>query len=416
MIASALAAATLLAATPKVAVLPLGEGEGVNPQLAESVGEALVAELRKLEAADLLSSKQMSDVLSVERQKQLLGCSDNACIAEIAGALDVDQIVTGTLSRLGNSWLLQLQRLDARNARALAHASAREQGGMDKLLDKLPQLAREVFAGLTPGSAPRAQVAAVTPPKPAALPTAPAEQALAPPYADVPFEGQVDRAKLQLLTDGKGRYVAVSPFEISGPHFAGTKDALYLQRVAGGGSQGTQAFSFVFWEPRGKRQQRGHFEHRDGKYWLDCDRKQVPLTPVKPAEAKKLLAKAKLYDVRWQRQAHLLARDDDGNWYLADQARLPEGNDDFRLYLGEPGDLRGYTAKALARDEAGELFRAADGKLKVDRRKNAAEWVLGEAKRPLTLLDLYQNVSQIYGSSGPYAGMPMGTACDGHLP
>ena len=407
--------------------MPLNEGEGVSSQTAVSVGAALTAELRKLERAELITAQQVTALVSLERQRELIGCAKEACLTELAGVLDVEQVVTGTVSRLGQSWLLQVQRMDAKTAQVVAHASAREQGSVDALLDKLPAMANELLrdmkrapslagqggttvAAAAVGSASTASTASAATTSVAPVGTPPT---LPLPYADVPYTEKVDRSKLVLLTDGKGRYVAVTPFSIYGPHFAGDAKALYLQRVIGGGSEGQIAYSFSFWEPRGRRQSMGHFDMREGQYKVSCDRNDHALQPVPAAQAKKLLAAAKLYDVRWQRPAHALARDDEGNWFLADQARLPEGNEDFRVYLGEPGALRAWPAKALARDRAGDIFRAADGRLKIDREKNAAEWVSGDAKRALTLLDLHGHVSQIYGANGPYGGMPLRTLCDG---
>src|SRR5690349_2476595 len=103
----------VLAAAPvKIAVLPLQAGEGVNASLAESMTEALVAELRPKAPGDLMTPRQLSAVLSVERQKQLMGCSDESCLVEIAGALSADEVIGGSLARLGQSWLLHVQRMD----------------------------------------------------------------------------------------------------------------------------------------------------------------------------------------------------------------------------------------------------------------------------------------------------------------
>ncbi len=407
-----LAAGSARAAAPRVAVLPLTVGEGVSAQTAVSVGEALAAELRKLERAQLVTAQQVTAIVSLERQRELIGCGKEACLTELAGVLDVEQVVTGTVSRLGQSWLLQVQRLDAKTAQVLAHASTREQGSVDALLDKLPAMALELMGGgkvtaRAPGTASVSPASATRKPEEAAPTPLPA------PWANVPYTEPVDRTKLVLLTDGEGRYVAVTPFSIYGPHFAGDKEGLYLQRVIGGGSEGGKAYSFSFWEPRGRQQAMGHFDMREGRFKVSCDRKDHALQPVPAAQAKKLLASIKLYDVRWQRQAHALARDDEGTWYLTDQARLPEDNEDFRLYLGEPGALKAFPAKALARDRAGEIFRAADGRLKIDHQTKSAEWIAGDARRPLTLLDLHPHASQIYGANGPWAGMALGTPCDG---
>ena len=65
--------------------------------------------------------KDMVALLGVERQKQLLGCSDAAssCMAELAGALGADGLVTGQLARIGKSFQLNVKVLAADGSRTL---------------------------------------------------------------------------------------------------------------------------------------------------------------------------------------------------------------------------------------------------------------------------------------------------------
>jgi hypothetical protein len=86
--------AVMCAAPIKVAMMPLQAGEGVKVSLADSMTEALVAELRPKVTGELVTPRQLAAVLSVERQKQLMGCTDESCLVEIAGALSADEVVT----------------------------------------------------------------------------------------------------------------------------------------------------------------------------------------------------------------------------------------------------------------------------------------------------------------------------------
>src|SRR6185503_17571286 len=52
---------------------------------------------------DVLTEREIGAVLGLERQKQLLGCSDEAtaCMVEMASAMGTDGVVLGDVARVG---------------------------------------------------------------------------------------------------------------------------------------------------------------------------------------------------------------------------------------------------------------------------------------------------------------------------
>lgn len=119
---SALAAAS--PERPKLAVQDLSAGEGVEPELVRSLTSTIAAEVERRGAYDVVTSQAIATLLGQERQRQLLGCEEEAlsCMAELAGALGAQFVLTGSLVRLGASWQLSLQTVDARTARAVGRA------------------------------------------------------------------------------------------------------------------------------------------------------------------------------------------------------------------------------------------------------------------------------------------------------
>jgi hypothetical protein len=79
--------------------------------LAEAEAKALDATLVGLVAAEaqtlgygVVSSADLSAMLSLEKQEDLLACEDNtSCLSEIGGALGVDLLVAGTVSKVGET-------------------------------------------------------------------------------------------------------------------------------------------------------------------------------------------------------------------------------------------------------------------------------------------------------------------------
>jgi hypothetical protein len=155
----------LLAAAPrptKVAVQELEAGLGTDPKLAHLVTTLTVSELRKLSGLTVTSQEDIKNLLGFAKQREMLQCSDAACLAEIGGALGVDQMVTGSLSRLGQSLVLVLRAVDVHKAQVLHDVTRRAIGAQqERLLDLLPGAVAELYPGHAPALA-SAPAAAVT--------------------------------------------------------------------------------------------------------------------------------------------------------------------------------------------------------------------------------------------------------------
>src|SRR2546423_201865 len=84
--------------------------------------------------------------------------------------------------------------------------------------------------------------------------------------------------KVQVVTDGRGHYIVITPAEISDEFFFyGDGKTMWGQRTFGGGRNG-EAFSRNFWEPRAPQRWQAEFDYnQDKKYVLQCsDRKTEP--------------------------------------------------------------------------------------------------------------------------------------------
>ncbi len=164
---SPIAVTLLLALTAhptKVAVSEVEAGPGADPKVAHLVTTLVASELRKLPSLSVTSQDDIQNLLGLNRQKQLLQCADATCLAEIGGALGVDQMVTGSVSKLGESQILVLRVIDVRRAQVLHDINRRiKEPKADAILDVLPSMVTELYpnAARAPEAAP---LAAVTPP------------------------------------------------------------------------------------------------------------------------------------------------------------------------------------------------------------------------------------------------------------
>ena len=117
------AVAALVAATPapKIAVLDL-ESTGVPDTLVKTLSLVVPNAVRDANPhAEILSSGEIRSLIGFERQKQLLGCTEgSSCMAEIGDALGAQELISGSLGKVGSTYVLQLRRVDVARAKALA--------------------------------------------------------------------------------------------------------------------------------------------------------------------------------------------------------------------------------------------------------------------------------------------------------
>jgi TolB-like protein len=114
----------VLSAAPLKMAAPGLQTVGMDP----AVGALLVdriAVLAKQPDLAIVTSRDVQQVLGFERQKQLLGCNQSDCVAELAGALGVDALLSGSVARVGTTVTLVLRVIRARDGMEVVSASTR---------------------------------------------------------------------------------------------------------------------------------------------------------------------------------------------------------------------------------------------------------------------------------------------------
>jgi hypothetical protein len=101
----------------RVAVRGLVAG-GDDERLASVTTDAIVAELRKLTRLSVIGMDEVRALLDLEAEKQLVGCTDESCMAEIVEALGADVLIVGQVQKIGDGRVFGLKRLDARHPEA----------------------------------------------------------------------------------------------------------------------------------------------------------------------------------------------------------------------------------------------------------------------------------------------------------
>ncbi|NOZ85475.1 MAG: hypothetical protein GXP49_04265 [Deltaproteobacteria bacterium] len=131
----------------KLAVTEIKARRGVDPVLSRVIEEYLTFELAKIKGFQVIGRDDILRMLDHVQQKQMLGCNDESCLAEIGGALGVDKIVGGSMDKVGESILLTLKLIDIRHGTVERREMERLKGtSEEQALDGIMHLYRRMFS------------------------------------------------------------------------------------------------------------------------------------------------------------------------------------------------------------------------------------------------------------------------------
>jgi hypothetical protein len=133
----------------RLAVLDFSLAGSAHPDLARVLADAAAVGAAASPDHQVLSQGEVVALLGLERTRQMLGCSDDqGCMTELAGALDSDRLLAGSLTILERTSLLTVRLLDVRRSRTLARLTATLLDASEKeLVDGARRLAHEAVTG-----------------------------------------------------------------------------------------------------------------------------------------------------------------------------------------------------------------------------------------------------------------------------
>ncbi len=145
-IRSAGAAPVLRQAHQRILVYDL-EADGVDETLARNLSRLFTFGIRRAAGRrEVLGSWEINNLLRLEGQKALLGCTGGeSCLADIAGALGAQVLATGVIGRIGDPYLVDLRLIDVTEARVLRQVSEQIVGSEEMVAEALEQLTRNLL-------------------------------------------------------------------------------------------------------------------------------------------------------------------------------------------------------------------------------------------------------------------------------
>ena len=150
----------------RLLVMNLEDKGGVSENTRALLNELLLTEFQHARRFEVFGQADITNMLGLEIQRQLAGCADESCLAEVGGALGVDRAVFGSLGLIDDVFLFNLKLVNLQTARVEARVSESVTGGEAKLI----QTARAAVATI---------LARAEPMEEAESPTEPVEPTLA---------------------------------------------------------------------------------------------------------------------------------------------------------------------------------------------------------------------------------------------
>lgn len=122
------------------------KGTKVTRDMCDLLTSAVTAEAAKMPGHKVVAMKEVEGLIGQEQARELAGCDAAGCAAELAGALNVEEVMMGNLGSFGDNYILTLTRIQARTAVVLGRSVQRFSGqGESEILDRLPAVVAEAF-------------------------------------------------------------------------------------------------------------------------------------------------------------------------------------------------------------------------------------------------------------------------------
>ncbi len=184
--------AQLAAGKETVAILDF-EGRGISQMEAQTLTDRLMSEMVNTNAVIMVERNQMEEIMQ-EQGFQQSGCTTSECAAEVGALLGVQNMVSGSFGKLGNSYTIDAKLFSVSTGGTIRSVSKTYKGEVDGLLVIIEIVAWELV-GLQAPADKIEKVAAAN------------EQASAAPRERKPM-GRMTKMTLLLIGLGGGAYAA----------------------------------------------------------------------------------------------------------------------------------------------------------------------------------------------------------------
>ena len=118
---------------PLIAVHTL-EGRGIDENEAATLTDVLRDKLVKTESYEVMERGQMETILQEQAFQQSGACTDQECIVEMGQILGIEQIVAGSIGKVGSAYSINIRIISVRTGKITRSVSHSYTGPIENLL------------------------------------------------------------------------------------------------------------------------------------------------------------------------------------------------------------------------------------------------------------------------------------------
>ncbi len=107
---------------PTMALMGVNCGSGITQSQAGTVEQVLLTAIDSTGQFKVIGRADINALLTLQQQKQVAGCNDASCMAQIAGALGAKYVAAADLGKLGTLIVLDLRVIDVATANVIVRA------------------------------------------------------------------------------------------------------------------------------------------------------------------------------------------------------------------------------------------------------------------------------------------------------
>jgi TolB-like protein len=137
------------AAKAPILVLPLQAKLGIDTDVTELLDDKITVELSEYPDFTVLARSDLQQMLELEAERSAIGCDldSNSCLAEVAGAMGAQYVVSGRMGKLGSKITVTLNLFDSHQASNISRTNF-DSDALDQIADAIPQLVAELVQPL----------------------------------------------------------------------------------------------------------------------------------------------------------------------------------------------------------------------------------------------------------------------------
>ncbi len=121
---------------------------GLEEDQVKNMTQVLSSSLKQIEGARIVTQEDIRAMLELEASKQVLGCSDTSCVAEIGAALGVDRMITGSVGLMGDRYVVSLRLINPREGTVDARVTESFAGDPSQLIPAVRYGGKQLLGAL----------------------------------------------------------------------------------------------------------------------------------------------------------------------------------------------------------------------------------------------------------------------------